>query len=246
MLRLVRRQSLSDAVFEQLRDRIVGGEMAPGSPLPAERVLCEVLGVNRGAVREALRRLEQARLVSTHHGATSRVLDYRESAGMDLLADLVLSPSGHVDTRIVSGIVEMRSALAPDVARLAATRAGPELPDALARIVGAMEDARGDLPELQRLSLEFWSELVRGCGNLAYRLAFNTLRETYERARDLLRPLLADELRGTGSYASLCEAVRIRDERAAEGHAREIVRRGERRIAEALERIDARAGEGDG
>ncbi len=243
MLRHVRRQSLSDAVFQQLRDQIVAGEMAPGTPLPAERVLCEVLGVNRGAVREALRRLEQARLVAARHGATSRVLDYRESAGMDLLADLVLTPSGTIDTRVVRGIVEMRSALAPDVARLAAARAGPALADVLAPVARAMEAAGDDLAELQRLSLAFWSELVRACDNLAYRLAFNTLRDTYERALALLRPLLADELRETSSYKELCDAVRRGDERAAEERAQEIVRRGERRIAEALARIDAHAGD---
>lgn len=57
MLKPVRKQSLSDAVFTQLRDQIVSGALAPGEPLPAERLLCEALGVNRGSVREALRRL---------------------------------------------------------------------------------------------------------------------------------------------------------------------------------------------
>lgn len=76
MLKPVRRQSLSDAVFDQLRDRIVSGAMRAGDPLPAERALCEALGVNRGAVREALKRLAQARLVAVQHGGASRVLDF--------------------------------------------------------------------------------------------------------------------------------------------------------------------------
>jgi DNA-binding FadR family transcriptional regulator len=235
----VQRRSLSDAVFGQLRDQIVSGAMPPGSPLPAERVLCDVLGVNRGAVREALRRLEQARLVSVHHGGTSRVLDYRLNAGMDLLADLILGESGALDTGVVRGIVEMRSALAPDVARLAARRAAPAVADALDGVVSAMREARGDLQALQRLSQEFWAHLVEGCGNLAYRLAFNTLREVYERSWELLRPLLADELEDLASYTALAAALRARDERGAERRARSLVRRGETRIAAALERIDA-------
>jgi DNA-binding FadR family transcriptional regulator len=235
----VRRRSLSDAVFAQLRDQIVSGAMPAGSPLPAERVLCEVLGVNRGAVREALRRLQQARLVSVHHGGTSRVLDYRASAGMDLLADLILGESGHLDTRVVRGIVEMRSALAPDVARLAALRAGAETLDAVDGVVAAMREARGDLEALQRLSQDFWAHLVEGADNLAYRLAFNTLREVYERSWELLRPLLADELEDLASYAALAAALRRRDARSAERRARSLIRRGEARIAETLDRIDA-------
>ena len=93
-LRPVRKQSLSDAVFEQLRDQIVSGAMVPGAALPAERVLCEALGVNRGSVREALKRLQQSRLVSVRHGGTSHVLDYRASAGLDLLADLIVTAAG--------------------------------------------------------------------------------------------------------------------------------------------------------
>lgn len=48
-LQPVARQSLPDAIFVQLRDRILSGALAPGEALPAERVLCEELGVNRGA-----------------------------------------------------------------------------------------------------------------------------------------------------------------------------------------------------
>ena len=85
-------------------------------------MLCEALGVNRGSVREALRRLQQSRLVSVRHGGTSQVLDYRASAGLDLLADLIVTPAGSFDTAVVRGIIEMRSALAPDIARRAAER----------------------------------------------------------------------------------------------------------------------------
>ena len=41
MFEQVKKQSLSNAVFEQLRDRIVRGEMEVGDPLPAERILAE-------------------------------------------------------------------------------------------------------------------------------------------------------------------------------------------------------------
>ncbi|MBZ0253541.1 MAG: GntR family transcriptional regulator, partial [Candidatus Methylomirabilis sp.] len=57
MLQAIERKSLSDAVFEQLRARIVAGALAAGETLPSERALCETLQVNRGALREALKRL---------------------------------------------------------------------------------------------------------------------------------------------------------------------------------------------
>ena len=41
----VERNSLSDAVYEQLQSQIISGQLPAGSRLPAERVLCEALGV---------------------------------------------------------------------------------------------------------------------------------------------------------------------------------------------------------
>jgi DNA-binding FadR family transcriptional regulator len=237
-LKPVRKQSLSDAVFEQLRNQIVSGEMIPGSPLPAERVLCEALGVNRGSVREALKRLEQSRLVSVRHGGTSHVLDYRASAGLDLLAELIVTPAGAVDTRVVRAIVEMRSALAPDIARLAAERARPAHHDALERSAVAIESNADDLPTLQGLAADFWSHLVDASDNLAYRLAYNSLRATYDHCRELFTQVMADEIGDVARYRAIAAAVRRRDAHTAETLARDLIQRGERGIKRALRQLD--------
>lgn len=237
MLKPVRKQSLSDAVFTQLRDQIVSGELAPGEALPAERVLCEALGVNRGAVREGLRRLQQSRLVSVRHGGTSQVLDFRASAGLDLLADLILTAGGRIDPRVVRGIIEMRSALAPDIARRAAERGTPPHAEALAAIVGRMRERRGDLPALQQLAVEFWSQLVDAADNLAYRLAYNSLRATYDQCRELFTQVLAEELGDVAGYAAIAAAVRAGQPEVAGRRARTLIERGERGVKQVLAQL---------
>ena len=239
LLRPVQRQSLSDAVFEQLRDQILRGEREPGSSLPAERALCEALGVNRSAVREALRRLEQAGLVVVRQGGSSRVLDYRSSASLDLLAVLLVDADGRFDARVARGILEMRSALGPDAARLAALRGGAGCADRLALAVAAMRAAHGDLAQLQRLATSFWSDLVDGADNVAYRLAFNALHETYDRVRELLAGPMAAELADVASYAVLADAIRRGDAAAAESEARILLGRGQDGVLDALARVAA-------
>lgn len=237
----VRRQALSDAVFEQLRARIVGGELEAGMPLPAERVLCDALGVNRSSIREALRRLEQARLVSVRHGGTSRVLDYRSSAGLDLLPSLLLTETG-VDAAAVRGVLEMRSAIASDAARLAAMRATADAAQRLDAIADAMAEA-SSLVELQELAIEFWSTIIDASDNIAYRLAYNSLRDTYDRCRELLAEALADELRDAASYAAIAAAVAAGDAAASEDRARTLVRRGEEGINRVLSALEQNQGE---
>ena len=214
MLTPIQRRSLSDAVFDQLRDAILSGQLAPGSTLPSERQLCEQLGVNRGAVREALKRLAQARLIATHHGGATRVLDYRKTGGLDLLPALLTRRDGSINLPVLRSVVEMRSALAPDVARLAAKRSNALLVKRMEEVVAEMRQADGIIA-LQILSLRFWDVLIEGSQNLAYRLAFNALRDLYSGSMEALSALLAAEVSDVAGLTALTEAVRQGDGPAA-------------------------------
>jgi GntR family transcriptional repressor for pyruvate dehydrogenase complex len=232
----VARASLSDAVFDQLAGQILSHQVEPGQPLPSERDLCKALGVNRGALREALKRLAQAGLIEQRHGGGTTVLDYRRSAGLDLLSRLLISPKGEPDLLVARSIMEMRAALAPDIARLCALRAAPELRPKLHDII---EDMRAAGPEalerLQVLSLELWELLVTGADNIAYRLAFNTLRQTYEQIRGVLVFALADELRAIDECARMVAAIDARDAELARRSAAALLEHGTRGVLSAIE-----------
>ena len=60
--RRIERRPLHEEVIDQLRDRIVQGELAPGARLN-ERVLCEQLGISRTPLREAIKMLATEGLV---------------------------------------------------------------------------------------------------------------------------------------------------------------------------------------
>ena len=53
----INRQTLSAEIRQRLVEAIRSGQLAPGSPLPAERVLCHEFGVARTSVREAIQGL---------------------------------------------------------------------------------------------------------------------------------------------------------------------------------------------
>lgn len=58
----IERRPLHEEVIDQLRDRIVQGDLAPGARLN-ERVLCEQLGISRTPLREAIKMLATEGLV---------------------------------------------------------------------------------------------------------------------------------------------------------------------------------------
>lgn len=70
MLRSARayRKTLTDVVQQELRQAILSGAYEPGSQLPTEAELVEMLGASRTVVREALRVLEEDGLIFRRHG----------------------------------------------------------------------------------------------------------------------------------------------------------------------------------
>src|SRR5256884_2404972 len=97
----VEASSLADRAYVAIRDRVVSLELAPGA-LIDERRLVERLGIGRTPVREALRRLAHDQLVEVY-----------PRRGMFVTG---------VDVRDLARISEVRVALEPEAARLAAER----------------------------------------------------------------------------------------------------------------------------
>lgn len=231
-LRKIAKKTLSDEVYDQLSGEIVEGRFGAGVNLPAERQLCETLGVNRGAIREALKRLAQAGLVSISQGGGTKVLDFRRNAGLDLLGRMLFHRDNTINFGVARSVMEMRAVLAPDIARLCAQRASAADIEAARELIERMHAAAevDDLAELQDLSLRFWDVMVRGSGNIAYELSFNTLRETYDRLREVLVQVMAEETRDVQGHRAIAEAVARGDDATAKLKADELMNKGTRAV----------------
>ena len=70
------RKTLTEIAENELRQAITEGTFRPGSQLPTEAELCEMLGVSRTVVREALRVLEDGGLVTRRHGVGTFVRNH--------------------------------------------------------------------------------------------------------------------------------------------------------------------------
>ncbi len=192
----------SAGVHDGLRARILSGDLAPGDPVPSERVLSEELGVNRHAVREALKRLQQAGLVQITQGGATRVLDWRNNAGLEVLLDLVeegSEPTGD----LIRSVLEMRASVGTDAARLCALRGDRETRAAVERLAGDAADAiAAGSPRAIEAFVALWMRIVDGSGNVAYRLGLNSLNaalDAYPELGESLVPRDGEVLRQLGS-----------------------------------------------
>ncbi len=219
-LRAVDKSSLADKVFEQLTGEIVSGRLAPGAAIPSERELSEVLGVNRHVVREAVKRLEQIGLVKVAQGGRTKVLDFRETAGLDLLA----LAAEHAEAAeglmpLLADALEMRAGIGVDLARLCAQRADAELREELVEIAACLAEA-ADSAECVALDQRFWQRMLDGAGNLAYQLAFNSLIRVVHSLRELSVSWLEQELERGDYRRPIAAAIAAGDAESAAEAAR--------------------------
>lgn len=201
---------VSEVLHDELRGRILAGEPAAGEALPSERALAEQHGVNRHAVREALKRLEQAGLVRISHGGATRVQDWREHGGLDLLLDLVrdaaATGASGPPAEVVRSVLELRALIGVDAVRRFAERAedaerarAAALVEAVAR---AVEQAAPDV--VVAAYEDLWRAVVAGSGNVAYRLMLNSLNVAVAAFPELAAALAPDD---PGALRALAEAL---------------------------------------
>jgi len=241
----VPRQSLSDGVFAELRDAVLAGRFAPGDSLPPERDLAQSFAVNRHAVREAVKRLQEAGFVHVVHGGGTLVLDVRRTAGLDLLGHLARADQEPGRELLRDGL-EMRRCIGVEAARLAARRADAPARRRIEAAATAYKQESGSSDGDDRASSDgadraFWSEVVDASGNVAFRLALNSLLHAIDAQPDLMDDLLAADRGDKLSHSELAQAISRRDADAAVRHADAILTQAVTAL-ERLDRTEARSG----
>jgi GntR family transcriptional regulator, transcriptional repressor for pyruvate dehydrogenase complex len=237
-LQPVTRRSVPDEVFDQVLGEVVAGRFGAGEALPSERRLAEVLGVSRPAVREALQRVAQTRLLEVRHGGATTVRDFQRFAGLDLLPTLLVR-NGSVDLSVARSVVEARLLIGPGVAALAAERRTPELADRLAEVVDAYAACEEPV-ERQRLTLTYWDLVVDAADSVTFRLLFNSLRAAYEPALTLLAPVLGSEPSRAGAYRVLTAAIGEGDPDTTRAAAERVLRTSTDALLTALDAVEDR------
>ena len=134
----------SAAIAARLEQAILEGTYAHGARLPAERDLAHHFGASRSTVREALRRLEERRLLTRRIGSGTFV-DHRPSPDGSYIAELT-SPLE---------LIEVRLALEPRIAALAAVNAAARELERMAEALEQVEAAGDDREAFSRADEQF-------------------------------------------------------------------------------------------
>jgi DNA-binding GntR family transcriptional regulator len=133
-------------VAQKLREAIMSGNLKPGQRL-VERELCEMMGVSRPSIREALRLLEADGLVNTvpHRGPMVSTISLDEARQLYAARAVLEGFAGRECARLHDPAVVRR------------------IGDALTRLKAAL--AKSDMIAVLEAKTDFYAALIGGCQN---------------------------------------------------------------------------------
>jgi DNA-binding FadR family transcriptional regulator len=216
------RSKLHRNTVDRIAGWIVGGRFRPGDTLPIEPAIGEELAVSRTVVREALKSLTAKGLVDTRPRLGTRV---RPFSAWNLFDPDVLAwrLEAGVDEAFVRDLLELRHAIEPAAARLAARSALEEdlvaIEDAYRAMVAAIEGRGSYLAS----DLAFHESILRATHNqfiAGLVPAFSAFLRVSFRLSVKSRSSARASLPG---HRSLLDAIAGHDPRAAESAASALI-----------------------
>lgn len=161
-------------VVRKIIAQVACGQYRHGQRLPAERKLCELFGVSRGTLREALIDLERMGVIIIKPGSGSYIKKIRPNNLPRSVLPPKFSHSKLEDT------IYARQAIERAAIELACRRITKSQLHQLDKLIKKMDDAIDDLPEFIKQDMRFHETIVQAGGNPALVTAFEAIWEYHQ------------------------------------------------------------------
>lgn len=155
--KIIKRESLSKQVSQELEKMIENGEYLVGDKIPTESDLIEMFQVSRNTIREAIQGLTLAGLLETKQGNGTFV---RSSSRFDANMKQKYAKVSLKDIR------EARNCIEVTIAHLAALRCEQEDIDIITKCFNKRKNLKVNIRENTKADIEFHMAIANACHNL--------------------------------------------------------------------------------
>lgn len=160
-----KRESTVNFVIENIKEQILKKTLNPGDRLPSELELCELYGVSRSTIREAVKTLVTMGILELHPGKGTFVTSGNSVSSIDsIFFNLLLTNSN------LSELNSLRQIIEADVVNLIIDNyeTNEEYRNEMQKCVDELNDmVRGDYSEKELLEadIKFHRMMASACGN---------------------------------------------------------------------------------
>ncbi len=207
----IQSERLYEKIVGQIEQRILSGDLKLGEQLPPEREMAEQFRVSRTAVREAVKALSEKGLVEIRPGRGTFVINsvsraVRHSIVRMMKISLAESPRD---------LVEFREIFEPEMAALAAQRAGEEQIAAIREAVNTMDACLDDADLYLEADLDFHLALAEATQNVLIPFLIDSIVDLLREQRTAIFHIDGAPQRGQHHHKRILEAIIHRDPAAA-------------------------------
>jgi GntR family transcriptional repressor for pyruvate dehydrogenase complex len=193
-----------------LRALIEGGDYAAGMVLPTERILAEMLGVGRPAIREAIKALTILDVLESRRG-DGTYLKSLDRLRTDWPVQVLL---GSKDFSLLD-LLEVRKIFEPKAARLAASRATETHLKRIEEQCVKVEKAK-DWKEIALHDLLLHTAIIEAAGNPVLTELNGAMTRLLRRSRELSGSRAPDSRKMNAAHIKIVEAILKGDGEEAE------------------------------
>lgn len=173
---VIKAQSPAGFAEEYIIESIWNNRFPPGSILPAERELSELIGVTRTTLREVLQRLARDGWLTIQHGKPTKVNNFWETSGLNILETLARLDQDKVPD-LVAQLLSARTNISTIFIR-GALRNNPERAAEVLREANSVDDSADAYADFDYRLLH---QLSFASGNPIYALILNGFKGLYAR-----------------------------------------------------------------
>ena len=175
---VIKAQSPAGFAEEYIIESIWNNRFPPGSILPAERELSELIGVTRTTLREVLQRLARDGWLTIQHGKPTKVNNFWETSGLNILETLARLDHDSVP-QLIDNLLSVRTNISTIFIRTAFRQHPDKALEVLARMKGLYTRIGRHYfanPEARSLALGFYHQLAKVCEEKLHEQVYEIVR----------------------------------------------------------------------
>jgi GntR family transcriptional repressor for pyruvate dehydrogenase complex len=206
----IKPKRVSDQVLEQMKRQIIDGYWKSGEKIPGEIELTQLFDVSRVSIREAIHRLVGMGVLTIKRGEGTFVSEVLPKDIFHMLLPLLM-----VNKADLRQVLEFRSIIEVESAKLAADRRTSEDLKELSVVIDKMKETKNDLEEFAKWDLEFHTVIAKSTKN-------DIITKIHEILIDLLQNAMNQIVVKTGVehglfyHQKIFEAIYAKNEQSAE------------------------------
>ena len=171
---VIKAQSPANFAEQYIIESIWSGHFSPGTILPAERELSELIGVTRTTLREVLQRLSRDGWLTIQHGKPTKVNNFWETSSLNILETLARLDEDKMP-ELIDHLLSARTHISSIFIR-AAIKNNPEK---LASAIAELDLLPDDAEAFATFDYELHHQLAFASGNPIYGLILNGFKGLY-------------------------------------------------------------------